>query len=165
MRQDVVTVCGGSASTRVRRPLLLVRFVVFLYHFSLFFGLHHLHLCRLLVFAGGQHGSEACPSQQITPHLLSQKWLDLRCKQVGQRMCILLTCPHDGQRHNDVTSFKAFPAICLCRFLECDTFFFGTAFKSPSHISSNDGRDGRFNEIAGIERVILGSKGSAKLLV
>lgn len=82
-----------------------------------------------------------------------------------QRICILLISPHEGQRHNDVTSFKAFPAICLCLLLECDTFFLGTAFSSPSHISSNDGRDGRFNDIAGIEREILGSRGSANLLV
>lgn len=63
-----------------------------------------------------------------------------------------------------MTSFNAFPAICLCLLLECDTFFFGTAFKSPSQISPSDGR-GRFNDIAGIERETLGSSGSARVLV
>lgn len=41
----------------------------------------------------------------------------------------------------------------------CDTFFFGTALRRPSHISSKDGRAGRFKEIAGTARDSLGSSG------
>lgn len=85
--------------------------------------------------------------------------------QVGQRKCILLTPPQAGHRHNSVTSFKALPAICLCLLLECDAFFFGTAFNKPSHISSNDGSDGRFNDIAGTGSESLGKSGNASGLM
>ena len=37
-------------------------------------------------------------------------------------------------------SFKAFPAICLCRFFMCEVFFLGTARRIDSQIS--DSRDG-----------------------
>lgn len=85
--------------------------------------------------------------------------------QVGQRKCILLTPPQAGHRHSSVTSFRALPAICLCLLLECDAFFFGTAFNMPSHISSSDGSDGRFNDIAGIGSESLGRSGSASGLM
>jgi hypothetical protein len=55
------------------------------------------------------------------------------------------------------TSFKAFPASCLCRFFMWDVFFFGTAFKMPSQISPS--KSGMFREIEGIERVAEGKKG------
>lgn len=59
-----------------------------------------------------------------------------------------------------MTSLSALPAICLCRFLECDVFFFGTALRIPSHIpSSNDGMDGRFKDIAGRAMANLERKG------
>lgn len=63
--------------------------------------------------------------------------------------------------HKFVTSLSAFPAICLCLFLECDVFFFGTALRIPSHIpSSNDGMDGRFKDIAGRAMANFERKGS-----
>lgn len=46
---------------------------------------------------------------------------------------------------NAVTSFNAFPANCLCRFLEWDVFFFGTALKTESHKSCIN--EGRFNRV------------------
>lgn len=79
--------------------------------------------------------------------------------QTAQRKCILFAAPQDGHLTSSVTSFKAFPAICLCLLLECETFFLGTAFSRPSHISSSDGSDGRFNEMAGIGQEIFGRRG------
>lgn len=83
----------------------------------------------------------------------------LRVEQDLQRTCIRLGFPHTGHLHNDWTSFRAFPAICLCLLLECEVFFLGTALSSPSHISSHDGRDGRFSDIAGMAKDSLGKSG------
>lgn len=47
-------------------------------------------------------------------------------------------CPQAGHLFRDVTSFNAFPAICLDLFLEWDVFFFGTAFSIDSHSPSNN---------------------------
>jgi len=63
--------------------------------------------------------------------------------QLGHRWCILFVSPQAGHLQSDVTSFSAFPAICLCLFFICDVFFFGTAFNIPSQIPSRiDGNDG-----------------------
>ena len=60
-----------------------------------------------------------------------------------------------------MTSFNAFPAICLCLFFMCDVFFFGTALRTDSHISSsNEGIDGRLSwKEAGIARTNEGKRG------
>jgi len=55
--------------------------------------------------------------------------------------------PQPGQLTTLLTSFNAFPANCLCLFFEWEVFFFGTAFRTPSHKSDNI--PGMFNEIAG----------------
>lgn len=49
--------------------------------------------------------------------------------------------PHAEHLFKFVTSFKAFPANCRCRFLLCEVFFFGTARRTESQISErNEGR-------------------------
>ena len=54
--------------------------------------------------------------------------------QYGQRRCALFTFPHAEHLFRLVTSFRAFPAMNLCRFLRCDVFFLGTARSIDSHI-------------------------------
>ena len=54
------------------------------------------------------------------------------------------------------TSFKAFPANCLCRFFMWEVFFFGTAFKIPSQISPRS--PGMLRDMEDIERAAEGSK-------
>lgn len=83
-------------------------------------------------------------------------------KHLGHRWCIFLVSPHAGHLHSSVTSFKALPAICLCLFLECDVFFFGTALSIPSQMpSSRDGIEGRPSwNPAGMARERDGRKGS-----
>lgn len=89
------------------------------------------------------------------------KGIVLLFMHVSQRWCILLVPPHTGHLHRLLTSLSAFPAICLCLFLECDVFFLGTAFKMPSQIpSSMSGMDGRFREMAGTASEYLGRNGS-----
>ena len=68
--------------------------------------------------------------------------------QVGHNVCIFLVLPHEGHLLRLLTSFRPLPAICLCRFFICDVFFFGTAFRIPSHISSSS--EGMFWMAAGI---------------
>lgn len=50
-------------------------------------------------------------------------------------MCALLTLPHPEHLFKAVTSFKALPAYCLCRFFMWEVFFFGTARSIDSQIS------------------------------
>lgn len=73
--------------------------------------------------------------------LLSKRSWDVLSMQCGQRRCIRFVCPHPGHLHSELTSSRAFPAICLCLFLEWETFFLGTARSTDSHMSpSSDGR-------------------------
>lgn len=65
--------------------------------------------------------------------------------QYGHRMCIRLTRPHPEHLFSAVTSLRPLPARNRWRFLRYDVFFFGTAFRMPSHTSARDG-------IAGSER-------------
>lgn len=79
----------------------------------------------------------------------------------SQRWCILLVPPQTEHLHKLLTSLSALPAICLCLFLACDVFFFGTAFKMPSQIpSSMSGMEGRFRDMAGTASEYLGRNGS-----
>ena len=79
--------------------------------------------------------------------------------QVRHNVCIFLVLPHEGHLLRFVTSFRALPAICLCRFFICDVFFFGTAFRMPSHISSSS--EGMFWMAAGIATPSAGIEGNS----
>lgn len=79
--------------------------------------------------------------------------------QVGHNVCIFLVLPHEGHLLRFVTSFRPLPAICLCRFFMCDVFFFGTAFRIPSHISSSS--EGMFWMAAGIATPSAGIEGNS----
>lgn len=68
--------------------------------------------------------------------------------QSEHKVCIFFTPPQAGHLFNDVTSFRAFPAICRCLFFMCDVFFLGTARSIPSHMSPS--RDGIFEMAAGM---------------
>lgn len=58
-------------------------------------------------------------------------------RQDWHNRCVRLVSPHPGHLHKWLTSLRALPAICLCRFRECDTLFLGTARSTESQISSS----------------------------
>ena len=89
--------------------------------------------------------------------------INLRPMHVGQSVCIFLVLPHAGHLFRLVTSFRALPAICLCRFFICDVFFFGTAFSMPSHISWSS--EGMFWIAEGIATPTAGIEGNSDGLV
>lgn len=104
--------------------------------------------------------------QQLTVGPEPQSGIILLFIHVSQRWCILLVPPQTGHLHKLLTSLSAFPAICLCLFLACDVFFFGTAFKMPSQITSSmSGMEGRFRDMAGMASEYLGRNGSDICLV
>lgn len=61
-------------------------------------------------------------------------------RQFWHSRCVRLVSPQPGHLHRWLTSLRAFPAICLCLFRECDTLFLGTARSTDSQISSIVGR-------------------------
>lgn len=107
-------------------------------------------------------------------------------RQCWHSLCVRFFAPQPEHSQRLVTSFRAFPAICLCLFLECDTLFFGTARRTDSQMSSNVGRlrltPGRVAERKGshcgvkacrysvahredVKRVGVGSRGSSELVM
>jgi hypothetical protein len=74
-------------------------------------------------------------------------------------MCALFSRPQAEHLFSAVTSFKALPAICRCRFFMCDVFFFGTARRTDSHISRSKSETPA-NAANGRARVFFGSNGN-----
>jgi hypothetical protein len=68
--------------------------------------------------------------------------------QYGHRKCCLFGFPHAGHLLMAVISFNLLLCIKRFRFFMCDVFFFGTAFRIPSHMSDS---------IEGIEMAVAGN--------
>ena len=146
---------------------MLMQYTSTLLRSSLFRSIQTLIYCRLLMAKFLSMFSLLGPECSLKYALLlfwggfKQRFLDLYMAsehatfriiryvpstQYGHSKCALLTFPHAEHLFNAVTSFKAFPAYCLCLFFICEVFFFGTALSIDSQIPST--KLGRFNCIA-----------------
>lgn len=81
--------------------------------------------------------------------------VNILATQCGHRMCILLIRPHPLHLLRLMRSFRAFPAICLERFLEYDECFFGTARRIESQIEDRI-PDTLLNNVAAPGRIMAG---------
>lgn len=69
---------------------------------------------------------------------LSQKHIYVPSRQFWHSRCVLFGAPQPEHLQRLLTSLRALPAICLCRFRECETLFFGTALRTDSQMSSSN---------------------------
>lgn len=80
--------------------------------------------------------------------------------QYGHNKWALFTLPQAGHLFKLVTSFNAFPAMNLCRFLLWEVFFLGTARNIDSHKSERIDGNVKFQDIGRNVRFWLGTRRS-----